>query len=517
MRVQKRRFRYKNWTPVQHPQPQTFSSLAATVVARGAKARRQSVYSTDELLESQCVGKRTGGKLQRRELRKWTGLCGGLSGVVSGGGWTLFLCGQKGEKTREWELVILTIIWVISLLQCGLIIAYWQEVLKYSEQQRHAFKSLKPSVKSLSQNPAALLQCTCECVLHLIVPIPTQPVSENPLYGLLLLLRTYHCFRYIYWNLAVSSPRTTCYLEVFRCSLRQRFTVKWLLGRFGLGFILGLYGLLLMLFGLAQWTSNHERLVLWDQFWLVAVAQTTVGYGDLKPVSTLNQFGLFLGCFSGIFVLGIVNFLSQHAAELTTNELSLYAHIAGHRTKQCFKQVSFVLIQRWWRLLMARRHRLSAKDLVLPFYAQLTAHHAEVLRARHTTECMKLDKQLKRADHAICTKLEKTLHYLHPIPYFRELVLATQATDLSRKQYSIELQTDRILRICKSRTVSCFSAPRPKRKIRIQLSAVPELSIDSRESSVVARASAYLSVFGRVGRAWSSRSSTPSFEELQVS
>lgn len=440
-----------------------------------------------------------------------------MSGVVSGLGWLQLLYVQKGDDTGNWEPTVLTIIWAISLVQCGLIIGYWREVLNYSEQQRRAFKSLSPTVKSLSQNPSALLLCICECALHLFLPIPTQPVPETPLYGVLLLLRMYHCFRFIYWILDVSSPRTVCYLEVFKRSLHSSFIVKWILGKFGLTFVLGLYILLVLLFGLIQWALNPE-ISLWDEFWLVAVTQTTVGYGDLKRISFLSKLGLFLGCFFGIFVLGIVNFISQHTVELSTNELALFSFVVGHRTKQGFKLVSVVLIQRWWRILTARKYKLSAKYLVMPFYAQLTLHHAEILVARHTTEFIKLDTQLHRTKHAIYTKIAKTVHYLHALPYFRDLVLFTQATDLSRKQYSIELNTDRILRICKYRIAGGLPAPRSKRKIRIQLCAGAELSVDSMSNSVVSRvrSNAYLNVIGRVGKAWSSRSSTPSLEELQV-
>ena len=230
----------------------------------------------------------------------------------------------------------------------------------------------------------------------------------------------------------------------------------------------------------------------------------------------LSKLGLVLGCFFGIFVLGIVNFISQHTFDLSTGERALYSFVVGHRTKQRFKLVSVVLIQRWWRFLTARKYKLSRMNLVSTFYLQLTTHRAEVLLARHATEFIKLDTQLHRTKHAICTKIAKTVHYLHALPYFRDLVPFTQATDFSRKQYSIELNTHRILRICKRRIEGGLPAPRPKRKILIQLCAVPELSVDSGSTSFRAKArdNAYLNVLGRVGRAWSSRSSPPSLEGL---
>jgi hypothetical protein len=264
-----------------------------------------------------------------------------------------------------------------------------------------------------------------------------------------------------------------------------------------------------VLFGLAQYTLSDLEIPLLDELWLVAATQTTIGFGDVTPQSTLGQFAVLLMCFCGMFVLGLFNFLGQHSLKLSPKEFPLYSHIVYHQTRQKSMLSSVVLIQRWWRFITARIHKKTARGLVTSFFSHMTVHHTDVLVAHASAESKELTEHINRTNQAINRKIAESLRYLHSLHYCKDLVTLTHATDLSRKQYQFELLTDRLLLFCQGRKLHPCQTKQPRHKIRIQLLTPNEAHEVQHSSLKLAkrRNGAFLSVRRRVGKAWSAKSS----------
>lgn len=95
-----------------------------------------------------------------------------------------------------------------------------------------------------------------------------------------------------------------------------------------------LLGVTIVTLGIGMLIFNTvEGWSLFDSFYFSVITLTTVGYGDIHPVTTLGKTLAMLYIFMGIgIIFGFVNAIAKTRFEITIKDrLGKYVH---HRTKK---------------------------------------------------------------------------------------------------------------------------------------------------------------------------------------
>lgn len=168
------------------------------------------------------------------------------------------------------------------------------------------------------------------------------------------LARMYHFRRVIYWISSYSSRKAVfySYLEgvednsafIWRCFLKKHTYLAFLLA----------WGLLNITGGLALRTFDHSVPsnkvdTLWSAFWSVVVSETTIGYGDVTPLTHVGRLAVIacITCGMSIYAFAIMN--THRAIELTPSQHVLYGAIHYAETYKRLKSPAVLLVQRWWK------------------------------------------------------------------------------------------------------------------------------------------------------------------------
>lgn len=107
---------------------------------------------------------------------------------------------------------------------------------------------------------------------------------------------------------------------------------------------------------------SHTDLLIYDGPWLIAITQLTVGYGENAPVTNMGRLMAVGPGVLGLCTLALVVSCAFGQLELTRVEKKMTEflyHKLQTRTK--LAGLTAALIQRWWRLQMARKHNCSSR------------------------------------------------------------------------------------------------------------------------------------------------------------
>jgi hypothetical protein len=153
---------------------------------------------------------------------------------------------------------------------------------------------------------------------------------------------------------------------------------------------------------------------LWDQIWLFAYSEATIGYGEAPASLWLSRFLLILSCSAGICVMGFFSSVSSHDLSLTRAQSDLCAELLVRRVR--IKQLVPVvfLLQGWWRLMRMRGMRVINGPVILNFYGRL-GKFRKMLTQRERVKHGVFDNQIEAFDLSTRVRIRKLSEYLQPI------------------------------------------------------------------------------------------------------
>lgn len=127
--------------------------------------------------------------------------------------------------------------------------------------------------------------------------------------------------------------------------------IRGILATNGLGYLLAVTGALVVGGGVAAWAAEPEFETFADALWWSLVTTTTVGYGDLAPVSATGRVVATVLMLVGIGMLGMI-----------TASLATYFVRAADQAEGGNEQIAHVreVLDRWDDLDRAERRRLAA-------------------------------------------------------------------------------------------------------------------------------------------------------------
>ena len=280
---------------------------------------------------------------------------------------------------------------VTALIQTILVLLYWKSSVLHSQLLASKLRITvkQPFLKSL-------LYCAAECLLHLSVPVDYFGTQQTGLisyqgFCVLALARNHHTFRFLYWCSRCSEVRSRFVLSIAGTKLGVRFLAKSMLADFPFRVILAVFLGMAVLAGLLAYSSDISPTSdmwqkVWNNVWMMVVTQTTIGYGEVRPVSFVGQTMTLLGCFGGIGVLGLLNPVVSKWTSLDIREVTVAAEVLHCRHISRSKHVFATLLQRWWRLVQIRKRRQTSGKHAVAFFKQLILYRKTVSTVQKVKE-----------------------------------------------------------------------------------------------------------------------------------
>lgn len=365
-----------------------------------------------------------------------------------------FIVNEENRGLTTWKVTLCAGLTLISLLQLPGIVFYWSQSLRYTEICRNAYHLSPTSTKSVLSSRIHILLCVLECSFHLLTlipagnicfPLPASPVSIclNDLLYWLIALRCYVLVRLFYWTSSLSQGRTELYAKLTSSKYGLSFIIRACISDYKYGIVLVAYGVMAALPALLKYLVERHSLdghSLWDQIWLFAYSEATIGYGDFPASVWLSRLLLLLSSFAGLCAMGFLSSVSSHDLCLTRAQSNLCAELLVRKVRiQQLLPVTF-LLQSWWRLMRMRKMRLINGPVILSFYGRL-GKFRKLLTQRERVKHGFFDHQIDAFDSAIRNRIQKLSEYLRPINSTAVLVLPIQMSDFVRFQAQIYRMT----------------------------------------------------------------------------
>lgn len=395
--------------------------------------------------------------LLRKRLRQIAELNVALTWVISGLGYGVVAV-EEGKDVLKYAIC------GISAVQLGLVVLYSSKWCSWRESVRQELRLSPVPVPTMSDSKRALTLCVLECCFHLIVLPPKfflqwqlsmlgtySFLSLDDFLYALILLRNYHCLRYLFWRSALSTRRTCMVTTLTNVRLTLSFMLKYCLTVYSLVFISGIYVVVMVLSGILVHVFEKDTPGTgFDTFanalWLVAQTQVTVGYGDFTPRTYLSCSVVIISCFVGSFLLSLIVSLLSRQMTLSLAESSLYTNVAYAGKKRRKLTEAVVFLQSWWRLMHMRLHRNMQARTVIDFYSQ-QGRFKGVLQTCQQAKDRRFEWQIEAFQGSVSTQCRHMTEYLQPVLHSKELVSSTQAVDLLRAYYHLMHQSKDLTRM----------------------------------------------------------------------
>lgn len=94
-----------------------------------------------------------------------------------------------------------------------------------------------------------------------------------------------------------------------------------------------------------------------DALFLVAVTETTVGFGDIMPSFFVTRIICVFACFVGITLLSLLIIALNNFIDLSESEVHAYNHVKYMVNCKELRGKAAFLIQAWWKLLQKRKNK----------------------------------------------------------------------------------------------------------------------------------------------------------------
>jgi hypothetical protein len=139
-------------------------------------------------------------------------------------------------------------------------------------------------------------------------------ISANAVCSAFMLLRTCLILRLLVYSIGLKNRRTEAILDAYGCKSASAFSLKIIIKENSTYFLL-ITVLSILVFATAlrifERPYNEGNDIdqnfkhIWNSMWLICLAMTTVGYGDITPKTHMGRFITTLSCFWGVFLISV--------------------------------------------------------------------------------------------------------------------------------------------------------------------------------------------------------------------
>jgi len=258
------------------------------------------------------------------------------------------------------------------------------------------------------------------------------------------LLRMYHLIRAIYWVYGYSGHRARFYIELEGVVGRTAFIWRSLVKRYTVLAFLLTWGVLNLEGGLAlrsfDYSVPRNKVdSLWSAFWSAVVSETTIGYGDVIPLTHISRLTLLATVTSGMAIYSYVIMVVHRTVELNPSQHRLYGEIHYVESRKKLRNSAAILVQRWWKYYRNKWTKLPTLDYLFRFNFHLRTFR---LKRRTILSFLTplLSQSVVRFESDVKRRIAEETSHLQDIRSMESLVSLTQSRVLCTTEFSIRMK-----------------------------------------------------------------------------
>lgn len=321
---------------------------------------------------------------------------------------------------------------VISVLEIIVVIAYAYNKLKVKKSYKIISK-----FSSVYQDKDLFYKLSIEIFICMIVipPYFTYKITiyqlsvkqiitmEDLLLGLIF-LRVIHLYKLYHEYSYFNSLKSKFYCDLLQISDTFMFTMRCFLKHLpilsiSIVFCLSpvLFGILLYIF--ERTVEDSPFTFIWNGFWLISYTQSTIGYGEITPLTHLGRLSVIISAFLGLFLYSYMVLIVRNKTTLSPPQLKLYSQVKYTKVgvNKLMKNAA-LLIQSWWILLLKRKIRRSAINDVYKFTKQLREFSFKRLKETQAINPT-LEEEIKRILDFPMKRIEIQIKSFEPVFKYR--------------------------------------------------------------------------------------------------
>ena len=94
---------------------------------------------------------------------------------------------------------------------------------------------------------------------------------------------------------------------------------------------------------------NEDFVYIWNALWLSFVTMTTVGYGDIYPITHCGRFFSMISCFIAMIVTGVWVYAISMKLKFSGNEERFMILMSEAKRKNNLEILAATMLQAWWK------------------------------------------------------------------------------------------------------------------------------------------------------------------------
>ena len=246
------------------------------------------------------------------------------------------------------------VIFALTILGLMFLVQYYIESLRYFRQQRIVDESDDLWTSGLWVRLAfELLVCSIHAPPGLEGTFSVYNAATEEEYvhsfdevmGFFSLLRVYLWFRGVHFLAGFSSNMTFLRLaHSHHVQLSPMFTFKFMLYKFPLRTLAVLFPALIVIMGfalrIAEQSAQPAFKYLMNNWWLVSVTMTTVGYGEIYPKSTGGRAVAIMVCILGNILLAVLLTTADEIMAISDNSKEVADGLVEYETGQKIRNIA---------------------------------------------------------------------------------------------------------------------------------------------------------------------------------
>lgn len=361
--------------------------------------------------------------------------------------YTTALSYQEDTLTDALRISIL----ILSLVQIVLVVKYYRVYLAFGLEIGRWERGTEMGDSGLVGYVVA------EALVHSIVLPPrvnwetqismlgrTSILAMSDVVFVLRFVRVYHLLRAYYWQSICNTPRGFFHSKIAEIAKHDRWVLRTITKRHAVFTLILTWLSLCLIAGICLKTLDYSVPGnsldnVWTAYWAVVVSETTIGYGDIVPLTHVSRIIVILTVVSGLAVYSSTILLIRQKLDLSHAQIQLYSAVAFRDQSHGLRWPASCLIQRWWRYQMQRFHGLPFFRLLFRLQIQLKVYRVYRNKVNSLQDLLFYDS-VRKFGKSMKEQIEISVQN-----YANIRTIERQCQEINKNEYSIRLKMKAIV------------------------------------------------------------------------
>ena len=237
----------------------------------------------------------------------------------------------------------------------------------------------------------------------------------------------HHIYRLLIWRSAFTNDSSLHLAYYHRIPHYLAWALRSIFRRHPFFFMLGIWTAVdtvgsFSLMTLERGVDGSELGRFDNCLWNLMVDQARIGYGDMVPLTHLGRVTIIMCIFAAVVLLSSLVTVVQQSVALNKAETALYRKMYVQTMSNSLSRPAAVLLQRWWRLVQARRLQNSVRQDLLVRFHRCLRMFAIARRSATTLKDLTFREDLEKSAPSLMRRMHAAVQRLEMVTMVKDEV-----------------------------------------------------------------------------------------------